>query len=74
MGSSDLSQGDAFWGLAFERQHGGWQAPMILADLSQMDLSWGLQFNSSGQANPAAGTAATIFPEKALPVPPSVAA
>src|SRR5262245_50890196 len=44
------------------------------SDLSQMDLSWGLQFNSSGQAYPAAGTAATISPEKALPVPPSVAA
>jgi len=44
------------------------------ADFSQMDLSWGLQFNSSGQAYPAARTAATIFPEKAPPVAPSVAA
>jgi hypothetical protein len=38
-----------------------------------MDLSCGLQFNSSGQAYPAAGTAATIFPENTPPVLPSVA-
>jgi hypothetical protein len=53
---------------------GGWEvAEPGTPDLSQMDLSWGLQFNSSGQAYPAVGTAATIFPEEAPPVAPVAA-